>query len=434
MPNSKKPHIVIIGAGATGLTAAWRLLQQGVDVTVVEQSQKLGGLAGSLQVGGTPLELFYHHIFETDKAVIDLIHELGLSDKLRFYPANNGIYFDGQIYDFSTPRSMLSFPPLGLLDRLRFAASSAYLKATNNWRPLEKQFALDWMRRWAGKRVTEVIWEPLIVGKFGDRAKDISMAWLWARIHNRTFKLGYMDGGFQQIYDVLADKVQAAGGALMLGKGVSKISSTKKGVEIVCDDKKMLKADTVLATVAEPFFRTMAGLSTKKSGHEHLGATCFTLELDHQLIPNYWLNINDPSFPFLAVVEHTQMIDKDAYGGKTVVYVGNYVPRDDWRYTSEPEELLKKYIPYLKKLNPDFKKSWIKEWHFAKAPFTQPIVTRDFAKHIPAHQTELPHVFMANMAQIYPEDRGQNYAIAAANILAPTLLRDAMRGKKSTRS
>jgi protoporphyrinogen oxidase len=155
-----------------------------------------------------------------------------------------------------------------------------------------------------------------------------------------------------------------------------------------------------------------------------LGATCFTIELDHTLIPNYWLNINDPSFPFLAVVEHTNMVDKSAYGGRHVVYVGNYVPREDWRYTTDPKELLDKYIPYLKKLNPDFKKSWIREWHFAKAPFTQPIVTRDFAKDIPPHKTELPHVFLANMAQIYPQDRGQNYAIDAANKLVPEMLLD----------
>lgn len=431
---AKKPKVIIIGAGATGLTTALRLLKDGVDVTVVEQSQKLGGLAGSAEVGGTRLELFYHHIFETDKAVIELINELGLSDKLRFYPANNGIYFDGQIYDFSTPQAMLAFPPLGLVDRLRFAASSAYLKLSKNWQPLERQLALEWMRRWAGKRATEVIWEPLIVGKFGDRAKDISMAWLWARIHNRTFKLGYMDGGFQQIYDVLADKITAAGGNILLGKGVDKISSTKKGVEVTCGDKTVLKADTVLATVAEPLFRKMAHLPDKP-GHEHLGATCFTLELDHTFIPNYWLNINDPTFPFLAVVEHTQMVDSKPYGNRTVVYVGNYVPRDDWRYTTEPDELLKKYLPYLKKLNPEFKKSWIKKWHFAKAPFTQPIVTRDFAKAIPPHQTELPHVFMANMAQIYPEDRGQNYAIDAANKLAPVLRGDATKQhKRSTRS
>lgn len=421
---AKKPSIVIIGGGAGGLTAALRLLQNNVDVTVVEQSPKLGGLAGSLDIGGTPLELFYHHIFESDKSVVAMIHELGLQDKLRFYPASNGIYFDGQIYDFSTPVSMLKFPPIGVVDRLRFAATSAFLKATRNWKPLERELALTWMRKWAGKRVTEVIWEPLIIGKFGDRAHDISMAWLWARIHYRTFKLGYMDGGFQQIYEVLADKIKGLGGTILTGVGVTKVTATNADTTVECDNGKKFKANAVLATVPEPFFRKMAGLPDKKSGHEHLGATCFVLELDHSVIPNYWLNINDPSFPFLAVVEHTNMVDPAAYGGNHLVYVGNYIPREDWRYTTDPAELLDKYIPYLQKLNPGFKKSWIKKWHFNKAPFTQPIVTRDFAKDIPPHATELPHVFLANMAQIYPQDRGQNFAIEAAEKLVPQILDD----------
>lgn len=422
---TKNRSVAIIGGGAGGLTMALRLLQKGVDVTVVEQSPKLGGLAGSLDIDGTPLELFYHHIFASDKPIIAMIEELGLTDRLKFYPSNNGIYYKGNIYDFSTPLSMLKFPPLNFIDRVRFAASSAYLKTTMNWRPLERQLALDWVGKWAGKNVTRVIWEPLIVGKFGDRAKDISMAWLWARIHYRTFQLGYMDGSFEPIYEKLAQKITELGGTIMTGVGVEKLTSTEKsGVTLKLSNGKTIKAAAALATVPEPFFRKMAGLPEKTSGHDHLGATCFILELDHQLIPNYWLNINDPSFPFLAVVEHTNMVDKAKYGGRHLVYVGNYVPRDDWRFTTDPEELLKKYLPYIKKLNPDFKKSWIKKWHFSKAPFTQPIVTRDFAKDIPPHKTELPHVFLANMAQIYPQDRGQNYAIDAANKLAPEILKD----------
>jgi len=406
--------VIIIGAGAGGLAAAYELQKQDVDVVVLEKAEELGGLAGSLKVNGTPLERFYHHLFASDKAAIELIEELGLSPKLKFYPANNAIYYEGKIYPFSSPVDMLKFPPISFLSRIRFAASSAYLKATNNWKSLEQQLALEWMRKWAGKQATKVIWEPLIYGKFGDRAKDVSMAWLWARIHYRTFQLGYMEGGFEQIYEVLAKKITDKGGSVQLGKGVDEIKSNKKGVSVRTDDGKTITGDAVLVTVAEPLFKKMAKLEAEAPKHEHLGATCFTLELNKSLLPTYWLNINDTSFPFLAVVEHTKLMGPEAYGGKHIVYVGNYIPRDDWRYTSEPAELLKKYIPYIKELNPEFDESWIDEWHFSKAPFTQPIVTRDFAEHIPPLKTDLPHVWMANMAQIYPQDRGQNYAFAMA--------------------
>lgn len=356
-------------------------------------------------------------MFASDKAAINLIKELGLGDKLKFYPSNNAIYYKENIYPFSTPVDMLlKFSPVNLIGRFRFALTSAYLKFTTNWKPLEKQLALTWMRKWAGKQTTEVIWEPLIRGKFGDRAKEISMSWLWARIHYRTFKLGYMDGGFQQVYEVLAENIKEKDGKIIMGQGIASLKSAKgKGVTAKLENGQTIKADEAIVTVAEPLFAAMTGTPfTPSKRHGHLGATCFTLELKQSLIPYYWLNINDNDFPFLAVVEHTKLMGTEPYAGNHIVYVGNYIPTDDWRYTTEPAELLKKYTTYLKQLNPDFKASWIRKWHFSKAPFTQPIVTRDYSKQIPANKTKLPHVWLANMAQIYPQDRGQNYAFAMA--------------------
>jgi protoporphyrinogen oxidase len=418
-----KLKVLIIGGGASGLAAAYELQKHKHEVVVVEKAPTLGGLAGSLKVQKTNLERFYHHLFTTDKAAIKMIHEIGLGKKLKFYPSSNAIYYQGEIYPFSTPMEMLRFKPVGLVGRLRFAASSAYLKFTKNWKPLERQLALDWMRKWAGKRATEVIWEPLIIGKFGDKAKDAAMSWLWARIHNRSFSLGYMDGGFQQVYEKLAQKITKKGGEIIFGQGVDSLKSKGGQVTAVLENGQTITADRAIVTVSEPLFARMAGfkLDPKKS-HAHLGATCFVLELDRSLISRYWMSIHDTSFPFLAVVEHTRMVGTKPYKGRHVVYVGNYIPHDDWRFTSDPAELLKKYIPYLQKINPDFKKSWIKKWHFSKAPFTQPIVDRQYASKIPPHQTQLPHVWLATMTQIYPEDRGQNYAFAMAKTVVDKML------------
>jgi protoporphyrinogen oxidase len=415
--------VLIVGGGATGLSAAYELQKSGAEVVIVERSGALGGLAGSMSVQGTNLELFYHHLFTTDKAAINLINELGIGDKLKFYPSNNGIFYDGKLYPFSSPVDMLRFPPVDLIGRIRFGLTSAYLKFTSNWKNLESQLALEWMRKWAGRRVTEVIWEPLIIGKFGDRAKDIAMSWLWARIHNRSFKLGYMDGSFQQVYEVLAENIKGKGGEILLSEEVTELKSDNGTVTAKLGGGRVIEADAAIVTVPEPVFAKMTGLQfDPKSSHEHIGATCFVLELDQHLIPYYWLNINDMSFPFLAVVEHTNMVGTEAYGGKHIVYVGNYVPHDDWRFTTDPDELLDKYIPYIQKINPQFDKSWIKQYHFSKAPFTQPIVTREYGSQIPPNKTALPGVWLATMAQIYPEDRGQNYAFAMAKKVVDEIL------------
>ncbi|MGY1887678.1 NAD(P)/FAD-dependent oxidoreductase [Blastococcus sp. SYSU DS0753] len=410
--------IGIIGAGATGLTAAYDLVKDGHDVTVLEGADEIGGLAGSLVVQGTPLERYYHHIFETDRAMIDLIEELGLRPKLTFHSTTTGIYHDGRLHDFSTPVEMLKFPPLRLIDRVRFGASSAMLKVIRNGERLGDRRALDWVHRWAGRRASEVIWEPLLTGKFGSRASEISMAWLWARIHYRTFKLGYMDGGFHQVYDGLLQAVEQRGGKVELGKRLAHIAQPDPAgpVLVRTEDGAQYEYDKVLVTVPQPVFAQAAGAAPEDALQraEYLGATCFVLECDRSVIPYYWLNVNDTSFPFLAVVEHTNMVFGSDYGGRHVVYVGNYVPRDDWRYTTDPAELLKQYEPWLRKLNPDFDLSWVKDWHFSRAPFAQPVVTPDYRDSIPPHETSMPGVVLATMSQIYPQDRGQSYAVAMA--------------------
>ncbi|MEX5719548.1 NAD(P)/FAD-dependent oxidoreductase [Geodermatophilus maliterrae] len=410
--------IGIIGAGATGLTAAYDLAADGHDVTVLEGADEIGGLAGSLEVQGTPLERYYHHIFGTDRAMIDLIDELGLSPKLRFHATTTGIYHDGALHDFSTPAQMLAFPPLRLRDRIRFGASSAALKAVRNGERFGDRRALEWVRRWAGRRATDVIWEPLLIGKFGARAPEISMAWLWARVHFRTFKLGYLDGGFHQVYTGLLRAVQERGGKVETGKRLARIAQPDADgpVEVHTEDGARYEYDRVLVTVPQPAFAQATGAPADDvlQRAEYLGATCFVLECDRSVIPYYWLNVNDPSFPFLAVVEHTRMVPTGDYGGRHVVYVGNYVPRDDWRFTTDPAELLERYEPWLKRLNPDFELSWVKNWHFSRAGFAQPVVTPAYRESIPPHETSMPGVVLATMSQIYPQDRGQSYAVAMA--------------------
>ncbi|MEV6110585.1 NAD(P)/FAD-dependent oxidoreductase [Streptomyces sp. NPDC051940] len=407
-------NLGIIGAGATGLTAAYDAVRAGHTVTVLEAADELGGLAASLSVQGRPLERYYHHIFRSDRDVIDLIGELGLADDLRFTKPTTGIYRDGRLRPFTTPAQMLRFfPPL---TGLRFAASSALLKAVRNGERFNDVTALSWLRRWAGRRATAEIWEPLLRGKFGERAEEVSMAWLWARVHCRTFELGYVEGGFEKVYAALADAVTERGGKIEFGKRLARIAQHGDTVTVSTEDGSSYDVDQLIVTTPQPVFAKAAGLPADDTvwRNQYLGATCFVLELDDSLIPYYWLNVNDTDFPFLAVVEHTRMVDRSHYGGRHVVYVGNYVPRDDWRFTTGPAELLEAYVPWLRRLNPAFDRSWIKDWHFSRAPFAQPVVTPAYRALIPPHETAMSRVTLATMAQVYPQDRGQNYAVAMA--------------------
>lgn len=411
-------RVGIIGAGATGLTVAYELVGDGHDVTILEGSHELGGLAASISVQGTPLERYYHHLFASDRAMIDLIGELGLADKLVFHTPTTGIYREGRMHDFSSPADMLRFSPISLASRLRFGLSSAALKLVRNGERFGDRRALEWTRRWAGKPASEVIWEPLLIGKFGARAAEVSMAWLWARVHFRTFQLGYLDGGFDQVYAALLSKIQQAGGKLELGKRLATIRQPEPSgpVAVATEEGDSYEFDRVVVTVPQPAFARASGADPADDlwRNQYLGATCFVLECDRSVIPYYWLNINDTSFPFLAVVEHTRMIPPSTYGGRHVLYVGNYVPRDDWRFTTDPAKLLGRYLPYLRRLNPDFELAWVSNWQFSRAPFAQPVVTPAYHALIPPHETAMPGVVLATMSQVYPQDRGQSYAVAMA--------------------
>ncbi|GAB7103989.1 NAD(P)/FAD-dependent oxidoreductase [Streptomyces phaeofaciens JCM 4814] len=417
-------NLGIIGAGATGLTAAWDAVRAGHQVTILEAAAELGGLAASLEIGGVPLERYYHHIFRSDRAMIALIEELGLGDALRFHRPTTGIYRGGKLIDFTTPFDMLRFPEFSPVDAVRFAGSSAVLKAVRNGGDrFNDRTALAWLRKWAGKKATGAIWEPLLKGKFGDRAEEVSMAWLWARIHCRTFELGYVDGGFERVYAALRDGIEERGGKVEFGKAVQTVRQEADTPVVTCADGSTYRFDRLIVTTPQPAFAQAAGLPSDNAvwKNQYLGATCFVLELDRSAIPYYWLNINEPDFPFLAVVEHTRMIDPTVYGGRHILYVGNYVEREDWRFTTEPGELLHAFVPYLKRINPAFEMSWIKDWHFSRAGFAQPVVTPRYRELIPAHETPMSRVTLATMAQIYPQDRGQSYSVEMARKVTGSL-------------
>lgn len=422
-----KMHIGVLGGGALGLTAAMRLARRGAQVTLIEKETVLGGLAAGFPVGdtGTYMEKFYHHLFRTDKEIMALIDELGLSDKLGWHNVNTSTLVKGKVWKFSPKDLVLTYNAMSPLARFRMVAAMAYLKFEGNYRRFRTQTAAEWMEKWMGKEAYNVQFKPLLQSKFGDYYSKIAMPWFWSRVHERSFDLGYMRGGFQQLYERLGDEVRKAGGEIKLGTAVTRIAPVEGGKTRVETDKgEAYTFDVVVSTLPTKLFLRLAeGLPDsyrqKYDWGEALGAHVVALALDRSLLGDvYWLNINDPGYPFLVVVEHTNMMPREDYGGKVMVYIGNYLKMDH-RYFQQPDEqTLAEFLPHLKRLNPAFDESWIAQKWFFKAPYAQPIVTRDYEEHIPPLKTPLPNVYMGNMFQVYPQDRGQNYSIKLADKLA----------------
>jgi protoporphyrinogen oxidase len=417
----------LIGAGALGLTVALRLVQRGHEVVVLERDPVPGGLAGSFEVApGLWLEKFYHHLFKTDTNATRVIDELGLTDRLHWYQPRTTVFVNGESRPLDSPMAVLRFSPLSLFNRLRLAMGVAFLRLLPNPGVLEGRTAGRWVRQVMGNEVYDTVWGPLLRGKFHDSANEVSMPWLWARIHDRTPKLGYLHGGFHQLYAALAEQVTARGGTILYGAAASEIRSTPDGgVEVdmtVKGERRTERFDRVISTLATALTVKLtpempADFLERHPAPKALGAHCLILDLDRPLTADYWIGNNEPDIPFLAVVEHTNMVPPEAYGGRHLLYLGNYRPHDDPLFGWSTDEVLDNFEEGIRRLNPAFDRSWVQQaWSFG-APFAQPVVTPAFARTIPGFDTPVKGLYVANMFQVYPHDRGQNYSIALAERL-----------------
>ena len=416
----------VIGGGALGLTVGLRLAQRGFDVTILEREAVPGGLAGSFEPEpGIWLEKFYHHLFQTDRSAIALIEELGLGDALKWHKPATTVFLGDRAYPLDSAGAVLKFAPLSMGDRLRLAAGVGYLRLLPSPGSLGKQTAGRWMRRVMGGTVYETVWAPLLRGKFGEAADDVSMAWLWARIHCRTASLGYIHGGFHQLYLALSRRVSELGGDILYGTAVSSIRRRGEVLDVAVSrngSEEVHSFDRVISTLPTGLtVRLTPDMPTDYSERHPppgaLGAHCLVLSLDRPLTDVYWIGVNEPDMPFLAVVEHTNMVDPSEYAGRHLVYLGNYRSHDDPIFKQSTDEVLTEFEPGLRRLNPGFDRKWVKDaWSFA-APFAQPIVTPAFARTIPPFDTPVRGLFVANMFQVYPYDRGQNYSIQLAERL-----------------
>lgn len=419
----------ILGGGALGLTAALRLLQRGEDVVLFERESAPGGLASGFRLGPSYLEKFYHHLFRSDTAAISLIQEMGLGEKLLWPRPKTSTLIGGRRYQLDSPLTVLQFSPLPFVDRLRLGAVIGYLRLERNYHRLENSTADAWMRKWMGDRVYAALWEPVLRGKFGDRYDEITMSWMWARFHLRSTSLGYLRGGFQQLYNRLVERITELGGTVHFGTQVNRIARERAGGFCLDTSAGEFRVDRVISTLPT---RLTIGLTPELQGDyaerygniDSYGAHCAVLALDRPLTDVYWLNICDPGFPFVGMFEHTNYMPADDYDGRHIVYLGNYLPMDDPLFRQSDEEILARYLPALRRINPDFRDDWVTEHWMFKAPFAQPIVTQGYADRLPPHRSPVPNLYVANMSQVYPQDRGQNYSINMANRLVAGLARE----------
>lgn len=423
-------RVAIIGAGFGGLTAGYFLAKKGVNVTIFESEKLPGGLAIGFENKNWKwsLEKHYHHWFTNDDSVLNLAKEIG--HKVITVTPKTSTFVGGEILQLDSPMSLLLFNKLPFVDRIRTGIVLAYLKYTNNWKILEKITAKDFLIKFGGLAAWEVLWDPLFSKKFSYFSDQIPAAWFWARIKKRTQSLAYPEGGFLDFAIHLTQKLAKMRVNMHFKTSVSKIEKIKDKF-VVRTVKNKFEFDKVIVTLPSfPFTRIVKGLPDDYTNNllnlKGVGAVNLVLSLNKQLLSDgtYWLNINAKHFPFLAVVEHTNFMDKENYGGNHLVYVGNYLPHEHDYFKLEAVDLVREFYPFIKTINPKFDKSWINEAYVFKAPFAQPIIPLNYSDKVPKFETPIKDLFLCNIQQVYPWDRGTNYAVENGEKLAKIILNE----------
>jgi protoporphyrinogen oxidase len=423
----------VVGAGVGGLAAAIRLAEAGRDVVVLDPSPHAGGLASGFSVEGTSVERFYHHLFRSDSIAHAWIRELGLGDRLEFLPADMGFYTGGRLHKFGTPMSLLRFPALPLRDRVRLGLRIRGLSTTANPDAFENVTALAWLQAHASATELEVFWKPLLEAKFGTDLGLVSMAWLWARFRARVGgavgrgeRLGYLRGGFQQLGDALARRAADRDVDVRLGTRATALGVSGGQVTHIETEDGRLDVDGVIWTPAlgvlakvVPELPAEYRARCERIHYHH--AVVMVVELAASALPYYWVTVGDSDLPFTVAVEHTRLVGTADYGGRTIVYLGRYVPPSDPLLEQTDEEIRAHFLQAASRaFSPQFDSPLAV--HVFRAPAAQPVVPPGWGLGRPPLQSGVRGLVVANMAQIYPWDRGINFSIELGEQAAEAML------------
>ena len=438
-------RIAIIGGGVAGLTAAYELAGAGnAQVHIFENGPELGGLAAGFkgrESWAWPLEKFYHHLFTNDYDIMRLTETIGAGDLLEIHRPSTVMHHRGANYPLDSPTHMLRFPHLSMAHKLRMGMVLAYLKYHPRppWRAFDRLLADEWLARWMGETAYGKLWQPMLEGKFGPHFRDVNLAWFWARVYKRTPRLGYYRGGFQAFVDRLGAAARARSVSIETNAPVRAVTPLPEGgfrVESgeTSEGGEAAAAhsfDVVLSTVSPGLMQRLApelpdSYLSQLASLRHMGAVVMTVALDRPLLKHtYWVNVpKTEGLPFLVLVEHTNMIDPSHYGGDHLLYLGDYLEPSHRYFSMSQEELLAEFLPALPRFNSEFRPEWVTGAWLHRATYAQPVPVRGYAGMIPELRTPLRGLYFASMSQVYPWDRGTNYAVEIGQRAARMILED----------
>ncbi|WP_224268319.1 NAD(P)/FAD-dependent oxidoreductase [Haloprofundus salinisoli] len=448
--------ISVVGGGIAGLACAYRLQQHGHDVRVFEASDQVGGLAAVYETKGDPIEKFYHHLSKSEETIVELAEELGVGDRLEWLVGKNGYYFDGAVYPMDTPWEILAFPHLSVYDKFRLAMLTQEIDVREGKPKFDTYESLEDfehvpLKEFIVEHTTQGVYdnffEPLLDAKFGSRKDDVSAAWLLGRVKFRGERdllrgeiLGYFRGGFAPFIDALVDAVGREN--IVTNARVTELEMGDDGVDSItveqdgADDAVAADGGAVGSAAAEAaesdatattyetdavVCATMPNVLEELTGYhcdiDFQGAVCAVLTMDEQLTDTYWLNVAHDA-PFGALIEHTNFVPPERYGGDHLMYVASYIQDyEEELWQMSDEEVEETWLSELETMFPNFHRRLVSEFRLARNPRAAPVYERGYRDMVVPYDLSddigegIYYAGMASAAQ-YPE-RSLNGGIVA---------------------
>jgi protoporphyrinogen oxidase len=408
--------VVVVGAGAMGLAAAYRAAKNGHDVDLIEAAPEPGGMAGHFDFDGVSIERFYHFVCKTDAPTFELMHELGLDSAMQWRPTSMGIVMGGKLYGWGDPVSLLRFPHLSLWQKFRYGLFALISVRRNKWPAIEHENAKSWITRWCGEGVYRRLWQPLFDYKFYEYADNISASWIWTRIRRigRSRKsmmqeeLGYIEGGSITLVNALMKAIEQNGGRVHLGEPALEIVSEAGRVTGVRSAKAFYAADAVLCTSPTPLVSALVpslpeDWKDRYNSIHNIGVICVIFKLTRSVSPHFWVNVSEPDIPIPGFIEFSNL---RKVGADTVVYVPYYMPVTNEKFSWPEDKLIDEAFCCLQRANPKLAREDIKATKVARLRYGQPICEPNFGARIPPVQTPIAGLQIADTCFYYPEDRG----------------------------
>ncbi|WCB95827.1 hypothetical protein DSM104299_04578 [Baekduia alba] len=425
--------IGIVGGGLLGVGVAYRLACQGESVTLYERDARLGGLAGTTDLGGYDVDRYYHAVLPTDDRVLALAKEMGIGDdEIRMRRLGVGFFHDGELASMSTPKELLTFPGLAMRDRLALIVFVARCQLLKDNAALEDIPLEPWMRKMAGDRLWDRLWRPLLESKFDGRYHDLPATYLWSRMRRTAGTrdrsgqevMGWIHGGYQELVDRLGREVQRRGGRIRTSTTVSAIPSQDGRALGVVVDGQLHAHDLVLTTQLRPALDGMLSEELRDvlgpDRNRYLGIVCLVMRVRKSVSPYYALNITDRSVPITSIVETTHAVDPEAVGGH-LVYVPHYVDPSNPDLERPSADITAEYLGHVQRIFPDFSPDDVIASQVARARVAEPVHTVGVA---PRGGALFPAagLAVASSAHIYPEIVNGQAILGVADSVAEQIM------------